>query len=57
MRSTATPWQDTPGYGDHENVTQSFQPVVNHIIQGNKTYLEEWKKGYIPETDGRTDVW
>ncbi|CAM9709550.1 unnamed protein product, partial [Ectocarpus fasciculatus] len=48
---------DTPGYGDHVNVSQSFQPVVDYIMNGNKSYLEEVRKGNeTPERDGRTDV-
>ncbi|CBJ31643.1 Sept3, septin GTPase [Ectocarpus siliculosus] len=48
---------DTPGYGDHVNVSQSFQPVVNYVMNGNKSYLEEVMKGNeTPEKDGRTDV-
>ncbi|CAM9677444.1 unnamed protein product [Ectocarpus sp. 8 AP-2014] len=49
--------KDTPGYGDHVNVSQSFQPVVDHIVNGNKRYLAEVMDGNeTPEKDGRTDV-
>ncbi|CAN0410400.1 unnamed protein product, partial [Ectocarpus sp. 13 AM-2016] len=49
---------DTPGYGDHVNASQSFQPVVDYIENGNKRYLAEVKNGNdTPEEDGRTDVW
>ncbi|CAM9321055.1 unnamed protein product, partial [Ectocarpus fasciculatus] len=48
---------DTPGYGDHVNVSQSFQPVVDYIMNGNKRYLAEVMIGNeTPEEDGRTDV-
>ncbi|CAM9710093.1 unnamed protein product [Ectocarpus sp. 12 AP-2014] len=48
---------DTPGYGDHVNASQSFQPVVDNIENGNKRYLAEVKNGNdTPEEDGRTDV-
>lgn len=50
--------QDTPGYGDHVNISKSFQPVVDYIIAGNKKYLAEVKSGNdAPAEDGRTDVW
>ncbi|CAN0168434.1 unnamed protein product, partial [Ectocarpus sp. 12 AP-2014] len=48
---------DTPGYGDHVNVSRSFQPVVDYITNGNKRYLAEVRRGNeTPEKDGRTDV-
>ncbi|CAN0296344.1 unnamed protein product [Ectocarpus sp. 6 AP-2014] len=48
---------DTPGYGDHVNVSQSFQPVVDYIMNGNRRYLAEVRRGNeTPEKDGRTDV-
>eukprot|EP00903_Cladosiphon_okamuranus_P018904 g17387.t1 len=48
---------DTPGYGDHVNISKSFQPVVDYIVAGNQEFLEEIKKGVeFPEKDGRTDV-
>lgn len=51
-------WQDTPGYGDHVNVSKSFQPVVDYIVAGNKKYLAQVLAGNDnPEPDDRTDVW
>lgn len=50
-------WQDTPGYGDHVNISKSFQPVVDYVIAGNATYLADIISGNDSPVDGRTDVW
>lgn len=40
------------------NISQSFKPVVDYILAGNKKYLAEVKLGNDnPAEDGRADVW
>lgn len=56
-QTLSTYWQDTLRNGDHVDVHESCQPVVDFIASRNRRYLAEIERGNNTPEDGRMDIW